>query len=83
MAGYRTLPTELTSQWEFLNLDELTASGFQVPDLQCRVLCVQAHPRVAQACQRFRTLVSRRRFYRRDSENTLCRRPESVFARGR
>jgi hypothetical protein len=44
MAGYRTLSTELTSPWEFLNLGALIAGGFQVPDLQCRVPVDSARP---------------------------------------
>jgi hypothetical protein len=44
MAGYRTLSTELTSRWEFLDLNVLTPGGFQVPDLQRRVPAQPSSP---------------------------------------
>lgn len=51
------LPTELTSQEEFLDLDVLTV-GLQVADLQRYVAPGRARPHVKQACHRFYSPVS-------------------------
>lgn len=57
--NYRSSTTKLTSQGQFLNLDALTAGGFQGPSMQqCRVPLDRAHSCVAQACHRFHSPVS-------------------------